>query len=143
MSGFKRRPDPSFVSCFSPENQCSYAFLRFQTNGCCKSSAATLWIALQQWLLRQGKASKEGKQNKGEVAKVWLELKSSALQDLLVWQDTVILQDMLSSAAERRSILKVIHTYILDASVLSCLMAVDRNCLRSHFSCDPLQDCHH
>ena len=97
-------------------------FIQCQTSGC-YSLAAILWVALQQWLLRQGKASKAGKHNKGEVGKVWLELKSCALQDLLIWQDAIISQDMLSSAAERRNISKVIQTCFLDAYVLSCLMA--------------------
>ena len=64
---------------------------------------------LQQWLLRQDslKASKGGKQSNGEVAKVWLELKSHALQNLFAWQDAIVMQDMLPSAADIRSACKV------------------------------------
>lgn len=68
---------------------------------------------LQQWLVRQdsSKASKGAKQNHGEAAKVWLELKSSAVQDLVAWQDAVIAQDVLPSAADIRSACKVGHCH--------------------------------
>lgn len=66
---------------------------------------------LQQWLQRQDslKATKRGKQSSGEVAKVWLQLKSRALQELVAWQDAVVTQDMLPSAADMRSACKVGH----------------------------------
>ena len=68
-------------------------------------------VLLQQWLLRQdsSKASRGGKESNGEVAKVWPGLKSHALQNLVAWQDAVVMQDVLPSAADIRNACKVGH----------------------------------
>ena len=63
-------------------------------------------MLLQRWLLQSGKAAAAAKQAKADAAKLWLEIKASALQDLLAWQDAVA-QGFLSSAADERSACKV------------------------------------
>lgn len=62
------------------------------------------------------------------MAKVWLDLKSHALQDLVAWQDAVIQQDMLPSAADIRGACKVRHLQS-ETRVITVLHAWHCGCL--------------
>lgn len=119
-----------FPSCNALKERIVIACIEHVIYLCINTQSASIGLSsralLQQWLVRQdsSKASKGGKQNHGEAAKVWLELKSCAVQDLVAWQGAVITQDMLPSAADIRSACKVGH-YHSDAA---CITAVTLYC---------------
>ncbi len=75
---------------------------------------------LQQWLSSPEKDTAAKKKVKGDVAQHWLEVKASALQDLLAYQAAVI-GGCLSSAADRRNAGKV-RCICTQPSNLICLL---------------------
>ena len=109
------RYQPGALSHSSPHckifTTCSDHVICFCINTQSASMGRPNQALLQQWLVRQDslKASKGGKGSSGEVAKVWPRLKSRALQNLVAWQDAVVTQDVLPSAADMRSACKVGH----------------------------------
>lgn len=72
---------------------------------------------LQQWLSSPEKDTAAKKKVKEDVAQQWLEVKASALQDLLAYQAAVI-GGCLSSAADQRNAGKVRCIYTQQSSLM-------------------------
>lgn len=85
-------------------------------NGTCQDTAPVL----QQWLSSPEKDTAAMKKVKGDVAQNWLEVKTSALRDLLAYQ-AAVLGGCLSSAADRRNAGKV-RCICTQPSNLICLL---------------------
>lgn len=77
---------------------CATIALSNFTDGTCQDTAPVL----QQWLHSPEKDTAPLKKVKGDVAQHWLEMKASALQDLLAYQAAVN-GGCLSSAADQRN----------------------------------------
>ncbi|DBA94184.1 TPA: hypothetical protein ACH3X1_001815 [Trebouxia sp. C0004] len=68
---------------------------------------------LQQWLSSPAKGTAAMKKVRGDVAQQWLEVKASALQDLLAYQEAVV-GGCLSPAADRRNAGKLIWSTVVE-----------------------------
>ena len=81
---------------------CAFVTLSNFMNGTCQDTAPVL----QQWLSSPENDTAATKKVKGDVTQQWLEVKASALQDLLAYQ-AAVMGGCLSSAADQRNAGKV------------------------------------